>query len=90
MMTDGSGGLWSTVGAGGFGALIGVAGTILTAMINRQPPMVAMIDARIRTLIEGYERRISDLQREIAKLEGKIDALTRALDEARVHRGLGV
>jgi hypothetical protein len=89
-MTDSGGNLWSTVGAGGFGALIGVAGTILTAMINRQPPMAAMIDARIRTLIEGYERRISDLRHEITKLEGKIDALTRALDEARIHRGLGL
>ncbi|WOJ88075.1 hypothetical protein RZS28_09410 [Methylocapsa polymorpha] len=90
MMTDGSGNFWSTLGAGGFGALIGVIGTILTAMINRQPPMAAMIDARIRTLIEGYERRISDLQHEIAKLEGKIDGLTRALEDARIHRGLGM
>lgn len=89
-MTDSSDSFWSTLGAGGFGALIGVIGTIATAMINRQPPMAAMIDARIRTLIEGYEKRISDLQHEIAKLENKIDALTKALDDARLHRGLGL
>jgi hypothetical protein len=89
IMTDNSGNVWGALGAGGFGALIGVVGTILTAMINRQPPMAAMIDARMRTLIEGYERRICDLQREVTKLQGRIDALTRALDDARMHRGLG-
>jgi len=88
-MTDSNGDIWSTLGAGGFGAMIGVIGTILTAMINRQPPMAAMIDARIRTLIEGYEKRINDLQYEIVKLEGKIDALTRSQDEGRIHRNSG-
>jgi hypothetical protein len=77
-MTDSNSEVWSTLGAGGIGALIGVIGTVLTAIINRQPPMAAMIDARIRTLIEGYERRINDLQHEVAKLEAKIDALTRS------------
>jgi hypothetical protein len=87
MMMESNSAIWNTLGAGGVGAMIGVVGTILTALINRQPPMAAMIDARIRTLIEGYEKRISDLQHEITKLEGKIDALTRALEEARVDRG---
>lgn len=88
-MTDSNGAIWSTLGAGGFGALIGVMGTIVTALINRQPPMAAMIDARIRTLIEGYEKRINDLQHEIAKLESKVDALTRALDEAYLGHRVG-
>lgn len=79
-MTDGNGDIWTTLGAGGLGAAIGVIGTVLTALINRQPPMAAMIDARIRLLIEGYEKRINDLQREIRKLEQKIDALTTALE----------
>jgi hypothetical protein len=35
-----------------------VLGTVIVALINRQPPMVALIDARIRTLIEGYEKHI--------------------------------
>lgn len=77
-MTDSNGEILSTLGVGSVGAIIGVLGTIMTAIINRQPPMAAMIDARIRTLIEGYEKRISDLQHEITRLESKIDALTRA------------
>lgn len=88
-MTDSNGEIWSTLGAGGFGAAIGVIGTILTAMINRQPPMAALIDARIRTLIEGYEKRINDLQHEIAKLEAKIDALTRSQHDPYKVCGLG-
>ena len=88
-MTDSNGNIWSALGAGGVGAMIGVMGTILTAVINRQPAMAAMIDARIRTLIEGYEKRINDLQHEIAKLESKVDALTRALDEAHLGHGVG-
>lgn len=88
MNTDGT--IWNTLGAGGLGAIIGVIGTILTAMINRQAPMAALVDARIRMLIEGYESRINDLQEEIAKLEAKIDALTLALNEAHTRRGLGL
>jgi hypothetical protein len=83
---ESSGVLGTVLGAGGLGALIGVVGTILTALINRQPPLAALVDARIRVLIEGYERRISELQREIDKLEAKVDALTKALDAARSRR----
>lgn len=81
--------IWGALGSGGIGAALGVLGTALVAMINRQPAMSAMIDARIRFLIEGYEKRITDLQREVSKLEDKIDLLTAALDEARANRGLG-
>jgi Skp family chaperone for outer membrane proteins len=88
MNTDGN--IWNTLGAGGLGAMIGIIGTILTAVINRQAPMAALVDARIRMLIEGYESRINDLQEEIAKLETKIDALTSALNEAHTRRGLGL
>lgn len=87
-MSDSNGVLGTVLGAGGLGALIGVVGTILTALINRQPPLAAIVDARIRVLIEGYERRIEQLEREISKLETKVGALTKALDEARSQRGL--
>ncbi len=77
------GDIWTAVGAGGLGTALGILGTIIVALINRQPPMAALIDSRIRTLIEGYEKHVDDLQREIRKLERKVDALTRALEEAR-------
>jgi flagellar biosynthesis chaperone FliJ len=48
--------------------------------------MAALVDARIRMLIDGYERRIADLQDEIQRFEGKVDALTNALVEARAER----
>jgi uncharacterized membrane protein len=59
-VTESNGDIWTTIGAGAIGAVIGVIGTVLTARINRQPPMAALIDARIRLLIEGYERRIKE------------------------------
>lgn len=81
-------GIFGTLlGAGGLGALIGVVGTIVTALINRQPPLAAVVDARIRVLIEGYERRVTELQQEVARLEAKVDALTRALAAARLQKG---
>lgn len=82
LSSDGSG-PWLAWGAGVFGAAIGVAGTVVTALINRQPPMAALVDARIRVLIESYESRISELQQEVLKLEAKVDALTKALQQAK-------
>jgi predicted RNase H-like nuclease (RuvC/YqgF family) len=79
---------WETVGVAGLGAAVGIVGTIITALINKQHPMAALVDARIRLLIEGYERRINELQSEIAQLELKVDALTKELERART--GLGI
>ncbi len=78
--------IWTALGAGGIGTALGVFGTIVVALINRQPPMAALVDARIRTLIEGYDKHVNDLQKEIQKLEARVDALTKALDAARMHR----
>ena len=78
--------VWTSLWTGGIGATLGVLGTVIVALINRQPPMAALIDARIRILIEGYEKHVTDLQAEIRKLEAKVDALTRALEEARMDR----
>lgn len=85
--TDGSS--WTALGAGVFGAVIGIVGTVATALINRQPPMAALVDARIRVLIESYESRISELQDEVVKLEAKVDALTKALKQAKPFRYFG-
>ncbi|MCI0600442.1 MAG: hypothetical protein L0Y60_13135 [Beijerinckiaceae bacterium] len=81
--------IWGTLGVAGMGAALGVAGTVLTALINRQHPMAALVDARIRLLIEGYERRIDQLESEIGKLEQKVDALTKDLEKSRARHGLG-
>jgi hypothetical protein len=86
----GDGNTWETVGAAGVGAAIGIIGTIFTALINKQHPMAALVDARIRLLIEGYERRINELQSEIAMLELKVDALTKELERSRTRGGLGI
>lgn len=79
-------GIWNSLGSGLLGAALGVLGTVIVALINRQPPMAAIIDARIRTLIEGYEKHVNDLRMEIGKLEAKVNALTKALEEARLER----
>ncbi len=78
-----TGSVGQLLGAGSLGAILGSLAIIIAALIKRQSPMAALIDARIRTLIEGYEKRINDLQQEIEKLECKVDTLTKALDEAR-------
>lgn len=87
-MVSSEGGSWVVLVAGMIGTVIGVVGTIVTALINRQPPMAALVDARIRVLIESYEGRISELQDEVVRLEGKVDALTRALQQAKPVRML--
>jgi hypothetical protein len=79
--------LGTAVGAGGLGALIGIVGTILTALINRQAPLAAIVDARIRVLIDGYERRIEQLEHKVTKLETEVELLTRALDEVYARKG---
>jgi hypothetical protein len=77
------GGSWTTFGAGIAGAVVGVVGTVVTALINRQAPLAALVDARIRVLIESYECRIVELQQEVCKLEAKVDALTKALQQSK-------
>jgi hypothetical protein len=79
---------WNALAAGVLGAVIGVVGTIVAAFISRQPSLAALVDARIRVLIESYESRISELQVEVVKLEAKVDALTKALQQAKPFRFL--
>lgn len=85
---NGDSSIWGTLSVAGVGAALGVLGTILTALINRQQPMAALVDARIRLLIERYERRIIELEAEIAKLEQKVNALTKDLDRSRARHVL--
>ncbi len=86
--TDGSS--WTMLVAGSLGAVFGVVGTVLAALINRQPPMAALVDARIRVLIESYESRISELQDEVVRLEAKVDALSKALQQGKPLRYFGM
>jgi hypothetical protein len=79
-------GFWSTIGAGALGTLIGATATIIAAMISRQPTLAAMVDQRIRVLIEAYDLTIRDLRAEIDTLERKVDELGAQLREARGQR----
>jgi hypothetical protein len=79
--------IWTVVAAV-VGALIGSIGTMFGHLFRSRASMAALVDARIRLLIDGYERRISDLQDEIRRLEGKVDALTNALEEERMRSEL--
>ena len=76
-------GTWTTLIAELCGALIGVCGTVFTAFINRKPALAAVVDTRIRVLIEAYERTIGELRMEIGKLETKIDIYERVIHELR-------
>jgi hypothetical protein len=85
-----TGSLGQLLGAGSLGAIIGAVAIIVVALIKRQPPMAALIDARIRLLIEGYEKRIAELKDEIDDLEAKVGVLTHQLEAAREQRGFGL
>jgi hypothetical protein len=55
--------------------------TIIAAVISRQPTLTAVVDDRIRVLLEHYERTIKELRGEIAQLESKVDFLTTELNK---------
>ncbi|MGH6842392.1 MAG: hypothetical protein ACREDV_09935 [Methylocella sp.] len=68
---------WTPAWTGIGGMFLGVIATIIVALINRQPPMAALVDARIKLLIGEYEKRIAHLQAEIAELRRELDAVRR-------------
>jgi gas vesicle protein len=78
-----------TLSAGIVGTLIGAIATILAAMISRQPTLTAVVDDRIRFLLEIYERTIRELRCEIAQLEDKVDVLSTELSKVRSDHNLG-
>jgi hypothetical protein len=81
--------VWITLSAGVVGALIGAVATIAAAMISRQPTLTAVVDDRIRVLLEHYERTIRELRGEIAQLESKVDVLSAELNKVRSEQSSG-
>lgn len=77
-MSESGGFIGTVLGAGAGGVLIGAVGTIIVALINRQAPMAALVDQRIRALLEAYEKQNESLREEIARLEKKVAALEAA------------
>jgi hypothetical protein len=63
--------VWATIIAGLFGTLVGAMATVFAALINRKPSLAVVIDARIRVLIETYEKTIAELRGEIASLRAR-------------------
>jgi len=80
--------VWITLSAGVVGALIGAIATVLAAIISRQPTLTAVVDDRIRFLLEIYERTIKELRCEIAQLEDKVDVLSAELNKVRSEQAL--
>ncbi|MCW2275026.1 hypothetical protein GJ654_09885 [Rhodoblastus acidophilus] len=72
----------------GASALTAVGGFLL-ALVNRGPAMQTALDARLQTLIDGYERRVDDLMLEIQSLREEVVNLRRALAEAHYQNSLG-
>ncbi len=86
-----TGSLGKLLGAGSIGAIA----IIVVALIKPQPRLALLIEARIKMLIEsyekqigGYEKRVAILQEEIDDFEAKVDVLTKQLYDAREQRGL--
>jgi hypothetical protein len=72
----------------GASALTAVGGFAL-ALVNRGPAMQSAVDGRLRTLIDGYERRVDDLTLEVHCLREEVVNLRRALAESHFSTGFG-
>jgi len=72
----------------GASALTAVGGFVL-AVVNRGPAMQTALDARLQTLIDGYERRVDDLMLEVQSLREEVINLRRALAEAQYQNNFG-
>ena len=65
------------------------AGGFILALVNRGPALQSAVDARLRTLIDGYERRVDDLMLEVHSLREEVVSLRRALAETHFSSGFG-
>ena len=72
-----------TAFAGIAGALIGSLGTAIGHLFKSRASMSALVDSRIRLLLDADGKRIEELQGEIKRLEKKIDILTDQLEDSR-------
>jgi len=78
-------GIWLPLIAGLFGTLAGSIATILSAFINRQPTLASVLDSRIATVMQIYERTIGELRTEICRLQEKIDVYEKTIMDLRDH-----
>jgi hypothetical protein len=88
-MATGTEGEWPGWITGAIGTTAGILGTIGIALINRKPALNAAVDARLRTLIDGYEQRVTDLTQEVISLRNEVVSLRKALDAGRGPTGFG-
>jgi hypothetical protein len=63
-------------------SVLTATGGFILALVNRGPAMQTALDARLQTLIDGYERRVDDLMLEVHGLREEVINLRRALSEA--------
>ena len=68
-----------TIGVG----VVTAFGGFVVALVNRSPALQGLVDSRLRTLIDGYEKRIDDLTHEVATLRAEVISLRHALDDSR-------
>ncbi len=81
MTAEADQGLWAA-GIATAGAVLGCVGTVIGHIIRSRASMSAMVDSRIKLLIDEDRNRIEELQAEIKRLEDKIDFLTGQLEDA--------
>lgn len=96
-MTDANSSIWTAVATGTGGAIIGWCGNVIAAMFGRRSALDTIVDNRIKLLLAEHDKQretdratIEMLRKEIEKLEGKIDHLTKELEDEKKQRGLGI
>jgi hypothetical protein len=65
---------WHDVVSAGVGGLLGIVGTVVTAMVKRKP-LAEFVDARIKIVIDAYESQAALLQAENERLEKRVTHL---------------
>jgi septal ring factor EnvC (AmiA/AmiB activator) len=62
-------------------AVLGLLGGLWIALINRAPGLQAVVDARVRIILEENSRRIADLKQELIETEARAERLQGQVDK---------
>lgn len=66
-------------------AVLGAIGGVVIALVNRAPGLQAVVDARVKIILEENGRRITDLKRELEETEARAERLQGQVDRLQAE-----